>query len=90
MAGIVTLLIGAVGIANYRLATLRERTVEIAVCKAIGASNRALLVQKVLESLLVCGSAALGGVALGLAACAPSANSRRKISATNAAPSSFS
>ncbi len=70
VAGIVTLLIGAIGIANYHLATLRERSVEIAVSKAIGATNRTLLLQTVLESLLVSGGAALGGVALGLAACA--------------------
>jgi len=70
VAGIVTLLIGAVGIANYHLATLSDRSVEIAVSKAIGATNRVLILQTVLESLLVSGSAALGGVALGLAACA--------------------
>ena len=70
VAGIVTLLIGAVGIANYHLATLSERSVEIAVTKAIGARNRVLIFQTVLESLLVSGSAALGGVVLGLAACA--------------------
>jgi len=70
VAGIVTLLIGAVGIANYHLATLSERSVEIAVSRAIGATHRALMLQTVLESLLVSGSAALGGVSLGLAACA--------------------
>ena len=70
VAGIVTLLVGAVGIANYHLATLSERSVEIAVSKAIGATNRTLIFQTVLESLLVSGSAALGGVSLGLAACA--------------------
>jgi putative ABC transport system permease protein len=70
VAGIVTLLIGAVGIANYHLATLSERSVEIAVSKAIGARNRVLIFQTLLESLLVSGSAALGGVSLGLAACA--------------------
>jgi len=70
VAGIVTLLIGAVGIANYQLATLNERSVEIAVSKAIGAKNRTLIFQTVLESLFVSGSAALGGVSLGLAACA--------------------
>jgi putative ABC transport system permease protein len=69
-AGIITLLIGAVGIANYHLATLAERSVEIAVCKAIGARSRALIFQTVLDSLLVSGGAALGGVSLGLAACA--------------------
>jgi hypothetical protein len=61
-AGIITLLIGAVGIANYHLATLAERSVEIAVCKAIGARSRVLIFQTVLDSLLVSGGAALGGV----------------------------
>ena len=70
MVSIVTLLIGAVGIANYHLATLSERSVEIAVSKAIGATSRTLIFQTILESLLVSGSAALGGVSLGLAACA--------------------
>jgi putative ABC transport system permease protein len=70
IAGIITLLIGGVGIANYHLATLSERSVEIAVSKAIGAKARVLIFQTVLESLLVSGTAALGGVALGLAACA--------------------
>jgi putative ABC transport system permease protein len=70
VAGIVTLLIGAVGIANYHLATLSERSVEIAVSKAMGAKSRTLILQTTLESLLVSGSAAVGGVFLGLATCA--------------------
>ena len=52
VAGIVTLLIGAVGIANYHLATLSERSVEIAVAKAIGATNRVLIFQTVLEPVI--------------------------------------
>jgi putative ABC transport system permease protein len=69
VAGTVTLLIGAVGIANYQLATLAERTVEIAVAKAIGAHNRTLMLQTILESVLVSGGTALLGVLLGLVAC---------------------
>lgn len=69
LAGTVTLLIGGVGIANYHLATLAEREVEIAVAKAIGARNRTLVVQSVFESTLVSGVAAGLGVALGLAGC---------------------
>jgi putative ABC transport system permease protein len=70
VAGVATLMIGAVGIANYHLATLGERSVEIAVAKAIGARGRTLMRQTVLESLLVSGSAALGGVPFALATCA--------------------
>jgi putative ABC transport system permease protein len=69
VAGIVTLMIGAVGIANYHLAVLSERSTEIAVAKAIGARNRDLVFQTILESLLVSASAALGGVCLGIAGC---------------------
>jgi putative ABC transport system permease protein len=69
VAGTVTLLIGAVGIANYQLATIAERTVEIAVARAIGARRRTLVMQTILESLLVSGATALLGVLLGLAGC---------------------
>jgi putative ABC transport system permease protein len=69
IAGTVTLLVGGVGIANYHLATLEERAVEIAVCKAIGARDRTLMIQAALESVLVAGGAALLGVGLGLGGC---------------------
>jgi len=69
VAGTVTLLIGGVGIANYHLATLAERSAEIAVAKAVGARERTLAVQTVLEALLVAGAAAAGGLATGLVGC---------------------
>jgi putative ABC transport system permease protein len=69
VAGTVTLLIGGVGIANVHLATLAERTVEIGVAKAIGARNRVLVVQTIVESLLVSGSTAGLGALLGVALC---------------------
>ncbi|MEE3332638.1 MAG: ABC transporter permease [Myxococcota bacterium] len=69
VSGMVTLLIGGVGIANYHLATLAERTIEIAVCKALGAKNRTLVAQTVLESVAVSGGASLAGVLLGASAC---------------------
>jgi putative ABC transport system permease protein len=67
IAGTITLLVAGVGIANYQLAILEERTVEIGVAKAIGARNRTMVLQTVFESLLVSGSAALAGALLGLA-----------------------
>lgn len=69
ISGLVTLLIGAVGIANYQLATLAERAVEIAVARAIGARSRTLVIQTVIESLLVSGGTVLLGILLGLAGC---------------------
>jgi putative ABC transport system permease protein len=67
VAGTITLLVGGVGIANYHLAMLAERSVEIAVAKAIGARSRTLVLQSVLESTLVSGTAAALGLAVGLA-----------------------
>jgi putative ABC transport system permease protein len=69
VAGTVTLLIGAVGIANHQLATLAERTVEIAVAKALGARNRTLVLQTTIESVLVSGGTAILGVGVGLLGC---------------------
>jgi putative ABC transport system permease protein len=67
VAGTITLLVGGVGIANYHLAMLAERSVEIAVAKAIGARNRTLMLQSMLESTLVSASAAVLGLGFGLA-----------------------
>ena len=68
VAGTITLLVGGVGIANYHLAMLAERSVEIAVAKAIGARNRTLMLQSALESTLVSVTAAALGLSFGLAA----------------------
>jgi hypothetical protein len=62
--------VGGVGIANYHLALLAEREVEIGVAKAIGARNRTLMLQAALEACLVAGAAALLGVGVGLGGCA--------------------
>jgi putative ABC transport system permease protein len=69
VAGIITLLVAGVGIANFQLATLAERTTQIGVAKALGARNRTLVAQTILESLAVSGGAALLGVAFGLLGC---------------------
>jgi putative ABC transport system permease protein len=69
-AGTITLLIGAVGIANYHLATIAERSTELALARALGARSATLVRQTILESLVVSGGASLLGVALGLGGCA--------------------
>jgi putative ABC transport system permease protein len=70
VAGTLTLLVGAVGIANYQLALLAERAVEIAVARALGARGRTLALQCALEAALLAGAASLLGVGFGIAACA--------------------
>jgi len=69
LAGSLTLVIGGIGVANYQLATIAERSMEIAVARAIGARTRTVMTQTALEALLVAGGAALAGVALGLLGC---------------------
>jgi len=59
--GIVTLGLGAVGIVNIMLVTVSERTKEIGLRKALGATNRSIMMQFFLEGLLLTGlSGAIG------------------------------
>ena len=49
--GIVTLALGAVGIVNIMLVTVSERTKEIGLRKALGATNRSIMTQFLFEGL---------------------------------------
>jgi ABC-type antimicrobial peptide transport system permease subunit len=66
-AGTITLVVGGIGIANAHLASLAERSVELAVARALGARTRVLVLGAVLESLLVSLATAVAGVATGVA-----------------------
>ena len=62
LVGIGTLLAGAIGVSNIMMVTVKERTTEIGIRRAIGATPRMILSQVISESILLTAVAGLSGI----------------------------
>ena len=64
--GLITLVVGGIGIMNIMLVSVRERTREIGVRRALGARKRTIVTQFLFESVAVSLAGGGAGTALGL------------------------
>lgn len=66
LIGIITLLGAAVSLMNIMLVSVTERTREIGLRKALGATSKNIRNQFLLEAIVICQLGGLGGIILGL------------------------
>ena len=62
LVGIGTLLAGAIGVSNIMMVTVRERTIEIGIRRAIGATPKNILGQIITESVILTAVAGMSGI----------------------------
>lgn len=62
LVGLGTLLAGVIGVSNIMMVTVRERTIEIGIRRAIGATPKDILSQVMLESMLLTLVAGMSGI----------------------------
>jgi len=67
LVALIALAISGVGIMNIMLVTVRERTREIGIRKAIGATQDAIRYQFLMEATAISGTGALAGISIGVA-----------------------
>lgn len=62
----ISLFVGSIGIMNMMLTSVTERTKEIGIRKAIGAPNKSILSQFLIESILISAIGSLAGMVIGI------------------------
>jgi putative ABC transport system permease protein len=65
--GIITLIGAAIGLMNIMLVSVTERTREIGIRKAIGATPSVIRKQFLIEAIVICLIGGVGGIILGMA-----------------------
>jgi len=69
ITGLMTLLLGGIGVTNIMLVSAAERTREIGIRKAVGATRRAVMLQFLAEAAVLTLLAGSAGMAIGLGLC---------------------